>query len=1259
MSTVNKSFNNGKNINQVIALMGDNKSKVDSLLNKIDMNKEFEFKFGSLKNKMLNREKFISLLKYINYLSNVKNYEIEGPYEQLDISYSLDSETSYRITVHNVNNNLKKTLNHLINKTSNFSILKLLLIFIYTNKNKEKFTIIKKIRNRENIVDIEELNIRAKLSDEIDVFNDIVNKTGNIDELILKIINNENISLENIDNINKNIFFRYKERNTLYFVKEPKKHIKLDLTFVKFSNKLGNINNAQRDYELELEYMTNKVTQEDKNKMYSICENILKMIEKTNFIINKSMEEKVLKNYKLLMTINENSKITSLESRQPISLEIENVSSLPDKYAVTDKADGDRYFLIIIYDNVYLISNNLKVRDTGIVLSSTLGKKYNGTVLDGEFIFIPKYNSHVYMAFDCLIFNKIDIRDEDSIMKRLSKIDLLIKDCFIDKSHKGFVYKNKPTSGNKFKIDEIEKFHTSQLGLFYENLTHDLQLKNKYPIIRRKYFIDVQGAKKIEIFRYSLLFWNFYTRKNNVNFPYELDGLIYHPLQQKYTTNKSDSLYFEYKWKPVYTNSIDFYIEFKKDKITKKPLIVYDNSNYYSKNEEELTNKISYNDENFTDENNEFVKNKPYRICNLYVGKNIKGKEFPIPFEQEDICQCNLYLTDNEVRDLEGDILLDKSVVEFTYSPDESLDPKHRWIPLRTRHDKTEFIERHKRKYGNYHTIANKVWSSIINPVLMSDFNDISKDESKYFDKIQDYNSKAKKETTYNLNDENQYYLKLKNLAKDMRNFHNYIKSSIIYTHCHSNFKNNKAQSILDIGCGRGGDIHKFYMAEIDYYVGIDPDNNNLISVDGALSRYNQFKRKYPGFPKMIFIQADAKAPFSYDEQKRIVNNMTTQNKNLLQEYFSKDNKTKFDIINASFSIHYMFENNNSFNNLKTNINNHLRNNGFILITTFNGKLIRELLKGKDKYTEYYLDDDNNKQILFEIVKKFKDSDPIGTGLKIDVFNSFEASRTYSSEYIVDKEFIVDEFNNDCDLELVDFDYFKNQFEIHKDFITNYSGQKSDFATRKYLLNVQKYYNDTDFNKSCRNHTFLFCYYIFKKKNVLKKQKGGNELNSEKYDFSDNDKFLIPDMSNYDNNKSYMNSIHKIFSENKYIPQSINADKLYRNMEMSFISDNDLNNKLMKNISKSLIINHENNNKKIKVVNGLNVITVERDCNDFHDINYIQRVSKPTKNDKFIVLLKEGNLYRPLYEKKENGEKSIFNKDNDMIKYLLEYGNKI
>ena len=74
-----------------------------------------------------------------------------------------------------------------------------------------------------------------------------------------------------------------------------------------------------------------------------------------------------------------------------------------------------------------------------------------------------------------------------------------------------------------------------------------------------------------------------------------LDGLIYHPLNQKYTTNAKDNKFVEYKWKPPTKNSVDLYITFEKDPKSGKILNVYDNS---------------------VDEN---VRNKPYRIVNLFV----------------------------------------------------------------------------------------------------------------------------------------------------------------------------------------------------------------------------------------------------------------------------------------------------------------------------------------------------------------------------------------------------------------------------------------------------------------------------------------------------------------------------------------------------------------------------------------------------------------------------------------------------------------
>lgn len=42
------------------------------------------------------------------------------------------------------------------------------------------------------------------------------------------------------------------------------------------------------------------------------------------------------------------------------------------------------------------------------------------------------------------------------------------------------------------------------------------------------------------------------------------------------------------------------------------------------------------------------------------------------------------------MRDKEGDIILDNTVVEFTYDNNSSLLNPFRWIPLRTRYDKTE-----------------------------------------------------------------------------------------------------------------------------------------------------------------------------------------------------------------------------------------------------------------------------------------------------------------------------------------------------------------------------------------------------------------------------------------------------------------------------------------------------------------------------------------------------------------------------------------
>jgi ubiquinone/menaquinone biosynthesis C-methylase UbiE len=55
-----------------------------------------------------------------------------------------------------------------------------------------------------------------------------------------------------------------------------------------------------------------------------------------------------------------------------------------------------------------------------------------------------------------------------------------------------------------------------------------------------------------------------------------------------------------------------------------------------------------------------------------------------------------------------------------------------------------------------------------------------------------------------------------------------------------------QAKKVLDIGAGRGGDLMKLYHAKVKSAVCFDPNESSLSSgSDGAISRYNIFKKKY------------------------------------------------------------------------------------------------------------------------------------------------------------------------------------------------------------------------------------------------------------------------------------------------------------------------------------------------------------------------------------------------------------------------------
>lgn len=1020
------------------------KNNIASVFKKIDKDGEFEVGFFKSSEKM-GLENFIEIMKYMNFRGKQDKINLERVV-MLDIVHSTREEPeSKRITITG-NIKVNKYMEMLHQRKNH-------IIFSVLNTIEDKgITFMKKIKEKENIVDLNEFNLRFKLADEI------------------KMDKNE---LSQVDRSQRdNVIFRYKNRLSLIVADDEDKTIRIDLTSTKMSKNINKIERMNPDYELEIEYFskTGKVNPKSLDVMYDEITKFLKIIQQSNSLITKSEQESVIEKYSDLLNVDK-SRMMSLDARNAQSLEIQHVvDKLPNKYAVTDKADGERYFLLIHNMNIYLISINLIVKNTGIVLLEE-AKEYNNTVLDGEYIFIPKENRHIFMVFDCLIKGGQDIRNNPIFLERLMHADEVIEKCFVSK--KDEYYKAAKYTEKQFDTDKIIKFHEKEIKNFMDSINKAIPNNKESLLIRRKYFIGVQGGKDNEIFKYANLMFEKFVYDKDVDCPYILDGLMFHPLEQKYSTK--DSKFVEYKWKPADKNSIDFYITFQRSPQTRKILTLYDDSK------------------------GEYIKGKPYQIVNLHVGKRIRGVEQPVLFEPEKDSikyQAYIFLEKGAVRDEKGNMLQDKTVVEFYYNNDATIPDKFRWVPMRTRYDKTESVRRFGTKHGNYSEIAYKVWRSIRNPFTIGDIKILS-DDLTYIKHSNTLRGRVDHSDIVSEMKENAYFQKRTMLGKTMRSFHNFIKSNLIYTMCHYGYEGGRHLSILDYGVGRGADIMKYYYAEATLVVGFDIDLNGIMSpTDGAVSRYNQHKKTHPNFPPMSFIHADGGAPLDPDSQDRALGGTTPKNRELLSKYFSTtpSKRHQFDRINCQFVMHYFLANDVVWNNFLMNVRDYLTPGGYFIASTFDGDRVLEVLGDNNNYTVNYTTQKGEQFVFFDIVKKYgnlKKGDTIGVGNAIGFHNAIDFNEgVYVTEYLVQKDFVEKEFLEKCNMELVETDLFENQHTLQKPFLSGPMNAESVDKTRKFLQEASQFYDSTqDINATTFKLSRLYRYFIFRKKDEETKSK--------------------------------------------------------------------------------------------------------------------------------------------------------------------------
>lgn len=135
---------------------------------------------------------------------------------------------------------------------------------------------------------------------------------------------------------------------------------------------------------------------------------------------------------------------------------------------------------------------------------------------------------------------------------------------------------------------------------------------------------------------------------------------------------------------------------------------------------------------------------------------------------------------------------------------------------------------------------------------------------------------------------------------KKLRNFNNWVKSTLIKMFTPDS--RDMDIRVLDMGCGKGGDLQKWDKAKISTYVGIDLAE---VSIDHARDRYREMRR--PRF------RADF---FAYDCFGLPLSRLLTPD------------QRSYDVVTMQFCLHYAFESEEKARQMLSNVANSLSRGG-------------------------------------------------------------------------------------------------------------------------------------------------------------------------------------------------------------------------------------------------------------------------------------------------------------------------------------------
>jgi hypothetical protein len=788
--------------------------------------------------------------------------------------------------------------------------------------------------------------------------------------------------------------FRMKNR---YSILTPDENIRFDLTAVKSGDaksfKQSNILGQEPHYEIEIELVNRNIKDVDNlvsNIIYYISL-VYSIIQDFNIITKYSEMEQVLKLYQELINfknnnkhkgnIYENTHNSKFITASPITLhpkhliKSEHNINILSPYAVSPKADGQRQLLIIgtkeLAGRMFILDINMNVKFIGYE-----NKEWSGSVIEGEYM----SDNNILYVYDILFSKGKDVR--------------------------GSIYHKEVADNTPTRIRQLNNFikdHAQSKSIIDD-------LDNPFIIKKKEMYFSFGD----DIFNVSRELW-----EKRTLLGYNTDGLIYTPLNDHYPI-KGGSWYSLFKWKPLIYNSIDFLIEIVKDDITGLDVIksqsIYNQQTkkYMAVRYKTAMLYVGKNLDKYDKVQKKYIKNMGKSLFNPFGDANVSVSDYNIAKLLID-CDDNIIITDP----INGELysITDDIIVEFYY---EFVDKnKVGWNPIRIRYDKTSQNKKGLPVYGNFENTANDIWKSIKNPVT----------EEMLFEGVIDKNDIELKDKKQNeKNTSSSYYKCIEedydpNKRLPVQNFHNlYVKRNLIilYSPYQIEGASKMTGRLLDLACGKGGDLSKWRDGKYKEVVSMDIDKPCITYAMDFFKKFPQPK------PVVYFLWADTSKLIFPD---RLAGLNDLQQKKMIEWI---PDKYTFEVVSCQFCLHYYFENELKLRTLLQNVSDNLKIGGHFIGTCFDGdKIFSHFKEHKEKSFEGSIKDD----VIWKITKDYKarsfesNKGKSLLGQKIQVY--IKSIGDTHVEYLINLKFLED-LISDYGFELVEYKSFDDYYKDYK-----------------------------------------------------------------------------------------------------------------------------------------------------------------------------------------------------------------------------------